>query len=102
MTQRRLAAFTLPLRDRRWRQLSFDGQAWRLLPQDDSAEEQAVRRVQVALDLPGRRWLRLQWGRRLWSHELHLWLNRREFPALWPLIGAALTQSHGRAWLGRD
>ena len=102
MTARRLAAFTLPLRHRRWRQLSFDGQGWCLLPHELAAAEQVVDRVQVALELPGWRWLRLQWGGRFWPHELHLALRRANFPTLWPLIGAALTQSHGRAWLGRD
>jgi hypothetical protein len=102
MATRRLAAFTLPLRHRHWRQLGFDGQSWQLLPLREDRDPQPVKRVQVALELPGRRWLRLQWGRRLWPAELHLWLTRRDFPALWPLIGAALTQSHGRAWLGRD
>ncbi len=101
---RYLPAFVLPLRHRHWALLRFDGQAWFLQRRDGAQAEQPLNRVQVALGLPGHTWLRLQWDgaawRRLWPHELHIWLSQREQAALWPLIHAALAQGQGRPWLG--
>ena len=102
MARRRLPAFVLPLRKRRWDQLRFDGQAWSLRERAPPQAEQALSRVQIALEGQGWRWLRLQWtGRRSWwPAETHLYLRRRDFAALWSLIGAALAQDGGRPWLG--
>lgn len=103
--RRRLAAFSLSLAHPRWRQLSFDGERWTLWPRLLSEPEQALSGVQVALEWPGMRLLRLRWSRsgwrRFWPGEAHVMLRRREHSTLWPLIGAALTQSQGREWLGR-
>lgn len=105
MAGRRLPAFALPLRHRRWQLLSFDGERWHLLARAAPHAAQALDRVQIALELPGRRWLRLQWAgpgwRRWWPHELHLWVSEAEHAGVWPLIGAALSLHHGRPWLGR-
>lgn len=102
MSRRRLPAFVLPLQRRRWDQLRFDGQAWSLRERAAPQADLALTRVQVALEGAGWRWLRLQWpGRhRWWPAETHLYLRRRDFPAQWPLIGAALAQDGERPWLG--
>ena len=103
--RRRLPAFALPLRKPGWDQLRFDGEGWSLRARREPHEEQALDRVQIALECAGWRWLRLQWAgagwRRLWPRELHVLLRRKDFASQWPLIGAALTLNQGRAWLGR-
>ncbi len=101
MGQRRLAAFVLPMAGGSWSMLRFDGAAWFLIQRAAPHDEQALRRVQVALEFPGARWLRLQWGEPAWwPRERHVWLRRRDHEALWPLIGAALALHQGRPWLG--
>jgi hypothetical protein len=100
MGKRRLAAFVLPLARGPWQLLRFDGEAWFLMARAAPHEEQAVTRVQIALELPNARWLRVQWGRRWWPQERHIWLRRRDHASLWPLIGAALALHQGRPWLG--
>lgn len=103
--RRRLAAFSLVLRQRRWRQLSFDGAQWSLWPRAPERPALVLSRVQVAVEWQGFRWLRLRWSpagwRRFWPAETHLLLSRKDHAAQWPLIGAALAQSQGREWLGR-
>jgi hypothetical protein len=106
MAQRRLAAFVVPLAHARWALLRFDGEAWFLRHRAAPGAEQAVERVQVALEWGQTRWIRLQWGLHgwrgiCWPHEVHLWLMARELGSLWPLIGAALAQHECRPWLGR-
>ncbi len=101
---RRLPAFVLPIAKRRWDQLRFDGEAWSLRSRAAPQAEQALDRVQIALEGRDWRWLRLQWARdgwrRWWPAETHLYLRRGEHAALWPLIGAALAARQGRPWLG--
>lgn len=105
MTQRRLAAFAVPLRHPRWARLCFDGQHWSLQGRASAAAELALERVDVVLETGGWRWLRLRasasgW-QRLWPPQCHVGLRRSELASLWPLIGAALALHRGRAWLGQ-
>jgi hypothetical protein len=101
---RSLPSFVLPLAHVDWELLRFDGQAWFLIQRQTPHAEQALSRVQVALALPGRTWLRLQWGaagwRRYWPFEIHVWIAGHEHAQHWPLIHAALAQYQGRTWLG--
>jgi hypothetical protein len=101
--QRHLPAFVIRLQKRRWDQLRFDGEAWSLRERAAPQAEQALARVQIALETAGWRWLRLQGPAGAlggWRLETHLYLRRWEHAAIWPLMGAALAQHQARPWLG--
>lgn len=100
MPVRQLAAFVLPLARGPWALLRFDGNDWFLIERRAPHDETRLTRVQVALEFPAFRLLRLQWGASWWPRERHVLLRRRELLPLWPLIGAALALHQGRAWLG--